>query len=236
MRGERIDCPSLRQHAHGSSPHARGTRRGASDGSCTRRIIPACAGNARAPLPAWRRGADHPRMRGERGAEVRHSVTISGSSPHARGTRGNLGPQRLGVRIIPACAGNAVNRVPSIRGRSDHPRMRGERCAWRHMWRSGGGSSPHARGTRCRRRAPLPPARIIPACAGNARCLPPSPPPTSDHPRMRGERSITTPNRATRAGSSPHARGTRNRRLRRGADLRIIPACAGNAAHAHSRR
>ena len=46
---------------------------------------------------------------------------------------------------------------------------------------------------------------------------------------MRGERVTAYIRMGTMLGSSPHARGTPAKRLRRNAEVRIIPACAGNA-------
>jgi hypothetical protein len=52
----------------------------------------------------------------------------------------------------------------------------------------------------------------------------------SVHPRMRGEHRRFFGSLFTAGGSSPHARGTRWARRRHIANLRFIPACAGNTA------
>ena len=85
MRGEHdgkiVDADKLT----GSSPHARGARMCRPKAKRRQRIIPACAGST-APglrLHPWYR--DHPRMRGEHWASVAGRVTLTGSSPHARG-------------------------------------------------------------------------------------------------------------------------------------------------------
>ncbi len=131
-----------------------------------------------------------------------------GSSPHARETRRRGARTRLGRRLIPACAGNtaAVAALPLVVP----------------------GSSPHARET-LRHPADAPGVnRLIPACAGNT-----SRPPTacslrSAHPRMRGKHQERECEASATAGSSPHARETRQLRSRRSDGLRLIPACAGN--------
>ncbi len=188
MRGERRPAAVALSPRCGSSPHARGTRVTISFAPMPARIIPACAGNAPTSIAGTRRPADHPRMRGERPDRPPSCASVSGSSPHARGTRLALVFTRVPQRIIPACAGNARWPRWCSRCAADHPRMREERAGRWLTSRCTSGSSPHARGTLPATPFPLTRHRIIPACAGNA---PPSlsrrfaPP---DHPRMRGER------------------------------------------------
>ena len=152
-----------------------------------------------------------------------------GSSPHARGTHAARGSRVHGQRFIPACAGNANT---SFMGRihiTVHPRMRGERPLGGTLPQNYLGSSPHARGTHV-------PAdfldfllRFIPACAGNAARGLNSRHRWTVHPRMRGERRKINRHSGVAAGSSPHARGTRNIDTPRVTCSRFIPACAGNA-------
>ena len=93
------------------------------------------------------------------------------------------------------------------------------------------GSSPHVRGTPLAANRQAGSIRFIPACAGNARWRHSLASRPSVHPRMRGERAAPCPCRSSRAGSSPHARGTHGRVLVSDPQRRFIPACAGNAAH-----
>ena len=167
-------------------------------------------------------------MRGEHPSSARIPLRQLGSSPHARGTQVNVTADQTPGGIIPACAGNTrTGRCPGRPGR-DHPRMRGEHPeqSW-DDWRTEG-SSPHARGTPCRRWCRLPHTGIIPACAGNTCAYHTHNCPRRDHPRMRGEHVSEARERNRVMGSSPHARGTLSAVL---LDLRIIgiiPACAGN--------
>ena len=65
MRGEHETIEMVQKYAHGSSPHARGTRPYESQRPRLSRFIPACAGNTSlrtSPVPGH---AVHPRMRGE---------------------------------------------------------------------------------------------------------------------------------------------------------------------------
>ncbi|KFI48492.1 hypothetical protein BBOU_0621 [Bifidobacterium boum] len=153
---------------------------------------------------------------------------VTGSSPHARGTRldGAAGDGDAG--IIPACAGNTKATRSQRPTRRDHPRMRGEHDACPGMSDLDWGSSPHARGTR--RLSVWRPGRvgIIPACAGNTGGRDDGQGAGWDHPRMRGEHGQAQDGRGARPGSSPHARGTLSDAQSRCGSDRIIPACAGN--------
>ena len=229
MRGERTIEDRGRARVIGSSPHARGTPVDARSRSCSRRFIPACAGNAARRHPVRPRRPVHPRMRGER-AELNQKLGhAAGSSPHARGTHSMDASVDRHHRFIPACAGNAREQCRRGRLRSVHPRMRGERALTIGGAVLAAGSSPHARGTRLRRDRAALVARFIPACAGNARrtaCCPGSEP---VHPRMRGERRAERGRTGSLGGSSPHARGTHDFRSGSLVSTRFIPACAGNA-------
>ena len=89
----------------------------------------------------------------------------------------------------------------------DHPRIRGEHAAAGVPSATACGSSPHTRGARGMPRSPSPWTRIIPAYAGSTK------PPgvnfrgVSDHPRIRGEHSMSFREVRTLIGSSPHTRG-----------------------------
>ena len=194
MRGERLRALALGIGISGSSPHARGTRVGEQRQLVGHRIIPACAGNASWARSDQRRWPDHPRMRGERERLAERVDAAVGSSPHARGTLRRTPRNRLRDRIIPACAGNAGRLAALTACVADHPRMRGERYPDNDGTEPLGGSSPHARGTRCEGRGHGLQGRIIPACAGNADERVYGCTRVSDHPRMRGERSYVQSN------------------------------------------
>ena len=107
--------------------------------------------------------------------------------------------------------------------------MRGERRIETMRIISRHGSSPHARGTQTAAAVGLAEWRFIPACAGNACLGGPEIEPGTVHPRMRGERHPFAYALSSRAGSSPHARGTHLEEGDVDAIRRFIPACAGNA-------
>ncbi len=75
-------CPNA-----GSSPHARGTPPPSTSNRNFPRFIPARAGNTSGCLPAMSKISVHPRTRGEHSVRECVRQAISGSSPHARGTR-----------------------------------------------------------------------------------------------------------------------------------------------------
>ena len=106
--------------------------------------------------------------------------------------------------------------------------MRGEHPAVDPYVGKGAGSSPHARGALPLAIGAPDRAGIIPACAGSTAPLRPCRPPPWDHPRMRGEHCVSGVVESVRVGSSPHARGARNRRHLPSAHKGIIPACAGS--------
>ena len=229
MCGERLWISKSLPFFFGSSPHVRGTLLKRQPRPHPMRFIPACAGNA-GRLPALGQShAVHPRMCGERVVPGGNHDMLSGSSPHVRGTLLKRQPRPHPVRFIPACAGNAAWVQCSPSGTSVHPRMCGERVELADTEPVKVGSSPHVRGTPLAANRQAGSIRFIPACAGNARWRHSLASRPSVHPRMRGERAAPCPCRSSRAGSSPHARGTHGRVLVSDPQRRFIPACAGNA-------
>ena len=136
-------------------------------------------------------------------------VDTIGSSPRVRGTPSPVPVAKPGHRFIPACAGNASGAFASRLASPVHPRVCGER---RDNWLIqdlSGGSSPRVRGTRSSRGLEQWRFRFIPACAGNACRATTSRTCNSVHPRVCGERSVSSRRRSTLIGSSPRVRGTR---------------------------
>ena len=166
-RGEHRWWCSPGRRRYGSSPLARGTPRRARPDHRRNRFIPAGAGNTAVTVTSAAVGAVHPRWRGEHGRSTWCRVRTCGSSPLARGTPSKSKRDHCRFRFIPAGAGNTFSRIPAPVPASVHPRWRGE-----HLWhikpsKTGVGSSPLARGTLPRHRAPWLRSRFIPAGAGN---------------------------------------------------------------------
>ena len=130
-------------------------------------------------------------------------------------------------RIIPARAGfTRSSRSPPTRA-SDHPRSRGVYVSAILIRPRTWGSSPLARGLPAGETDKIPAIRIIPARAGFTRRPRSWRPSRRDHPRSRG---VYEPGGLrTRAldGSSPLARGLRDRTGRHPHPIGIIPARAG---------
>ena len=227
-RGEHEVRRRVLPGTHGSSPLARGTPAGVGRLIHSLRFIPARAGNTpRRPAPPPPR-AVHPRSRGEHPRPIRPRNAKAGSSPLARGTRGDRRGHRPQRRFIPARAGNTwrgtARRIP----RAVHPRSRGEHHRdSREIW-AALGSSPLARGTRRGHRRAGADDRFIPARAGNTPRMAASTAARPVHPRSRGEHCPAVPAGAADVGSSPLARGTHPHDRERAVLHRFIPARAGN--------
>ncbi len=171
----------------------------------------------------------HPRVCGERPERARAASIQRGSSPRVRGTPGVHGLYQIWRRFIPACAGNAINMIVLLSRKKVHPRVCGERNSINTESCSLAGSSPRVRGTRsvpsCSKRV----LRFIPACAGNAKIMAYDAAPPPVHPRVCGERDLTSWLILYGYGSSPRVRGTPGQKKPTRARRRFIPACAGNA-------
>ena len=213
----------------GSSPHAWGTRVSGCQVLLQTRFIPTCVGNS----SSHRRGSSsdtvHPHMRGELIPEDVDAFSVSGSSPHAWGTRFNLYLLILRRRFIPTCVGNSVVRQPKKVWITVHPHMRGELSLSFLMATSVRGSSPHAWGTPSRGMNANDTHRFIPTCVGNSRTHWKRRWRFTVHPHMRGELVCHELPSESVTGSSPHAWGTRFHIVHTHADTRFIPTCVGNS-------
>ena len=193
-----------RDHPRACGEHRRGNRK-------QRRahgIIPAHAGNTYPYVLPPCSQRDHPRACGEHSERRYCRVTLTGSSPRMRGTRGKIERHALRRGIIPAHAGNTIMMGMASLMSRDHPRACGEH---RPISQSGipeRGSSPRMRGTPESYRSRSKLSGIIPAHAGNtfdtwgiAIC-------PRDHPRACGEHLYPPFDRCAPSGSSPRMRGT----------------------------
>ena len=151
----------------------------------------------------------------------------NGSSPLARGLQLHTFPQVMANRIIPARAGFTEGPPAAVPARRDHPRSRGVYRPQRQALHQRGGSSPLARGLHPAGPGLLGAGGIIPARAGFTPCCGPTPTRSWDHPRSRGVYTGARVPVCPPTGSSPLARGLRERPWEPRGRPRIIPARAG---------
>ena len=151
-----------------------------------------------------------------------------GSSPLARGTPFKNAAAVLGLRLIPARAGNTITLDVAPNVTPAHPRSRGEHQAAAVVNNAPAGSSPLARGTRSSCRSLSVSFRLIPARAGNTAEAGTAIVGWTAHPRSRGEHRRRRLLCALASGSSPLARGTRVHLFLYDLPRRLIPARAGN--------
>ena len=191
------------------------------------RIIPARAGFTLRPAETPDRRADHPRSRGVYAASARDACSSAGSSPLARGLRGQRVTEHQLRGIIPARAGFTIVVVVGEFVAKDHPRSRGVYLASSGSPSALTGSSPLARGLQRYVLGASESAWIIPARAGftapGYRILVSA----EDHPRSRGVYPTREQSGRTSRGSSPLARGLPGTRGLSRVCCRIIPARAG---------
>ena len=221
----------LRSRLRGSSPLARGLRAARRPARGGGGIIPARAGFTQAVLRLARCREDHPRSRGVYDADNAGDADDWGSSPLARGLRGDVGARDGRRRIIPARAGFTPCPPPPPPPTTDHPRSRGVYGVSGAVDEPRLGSSPLARGLLLGCEAAGRSAGIIPARAGFTATPGRVAAGCPDHPRSRGVYNADDALAEANRGSSPLARGLPV--LRRVLDRRsgIIPARAGFTPH-----
>ena len=146
MRGGQPRTPSPFEGDIGFSPHARGSTRSNRVDDTGGTILPACAGVnlSREWLyePVY-----SPRMRGDQPASKKTRSTLSGFSPHARGSTLPQIAYYVATRIHPACAGINPDDSGSIQNQKDSPRTRGGQPHVQVQWLYDDAFTPHARGS-----------------------------------------------------------------------------------------
>ena len=132
--------------AAGSSPRMRGKLQGVRDRIRALRIIPAHAGQTVADCDDRAEIADHPRACGaNRGLRAGRGPG-RGSSPRMRGKLDHEHRATVGIRIIPAHAGQTIRSLLVRYAPPDHPRACGANVRVLHARGHKCGSSPRMRG------------------------------------------------------------------------------------------
>ena len=191
----------------GLSPLARGNRRRKHCHHARLGPIPARAGQPgafRLLIPSIRA---YPRSRGATHLEQRPRQGLKGLSPLARGNRLQALQCRIGVRPIPARAGQPTAAAPAVAASRAYPRSRGATSAALGVYRLGEGLSPLARGNRCSAMRAFTSMGPIPARAGQPSVTAPCWPPLWAYPRSRGATGRGIVILTTAQGLSPLARG-----------------------------
>ena len=159
--------------------------------------------------------------------------TAQGSPPRMRGKETWTRPMPIYSRITPAYAGKSTPPSAFRLSRWDHPRVCGEKSLAYGLWYAKLGSPPRVRGKAQRHAGLLLPAGITPACAGKRRSIGRLSQPTRDHPRVCGEKALSTFSSRKNSGSPPRMRGKVDLSLKVVRVLGITPAYAGKRSHTH---
>ena len=179
--------------------------------------------------------SDHPRACGANSVSVEPMSFRSGSSPRVRGKRSGLVSVLVGVRIIPARAGQTLCLDFTADDAQDHPRACGANAALFCVLYSCCGSSPRVRGKLGARSGQPAWSRIIPARAGQTRSPVPERQVLTDHPRACGANPSGSTPTPDQDGSSPRVRGKHWLSQMGTHSLRIIPARAGQTVRFYAK-
>ena len=218
-----------RYRGPGASPRVRGKRELSRHHGRRAGCIPACAGEAIDERRYTVAEEVHPRVCGGSFAVLRQYDARGGASPRVRGK-----PRRNAWcihhrRCIPACAGEAARHPWWRRIGWVHPRVCGGSATRLRAGPPSAGASPRVRGKRRGRADRQQRRRCIPACAGEAAEPPSARPMPRVHPRVCGGSLDRSPKALSIGGASPRVRGKRVDSILACADMRCIPACAGEA-------
>ena len=175
-------------------------------------------------------------MRGEKSIHSFSTSTETGSPPLARGKEVvDHGAERT-CGITPACAGKSRRTLQFYSSRRDHPRLRGEKRLTGNTVVEDTGSPPLARGKGILHNFYSKAERITPACAGKSHSGKAWKRQPWDHPRLRGEKSHSSPIGISGRGSPPLARGKGVADGFSFLRVRITPACAGKRSRRPERK
>ena len=206
----------------------RGTWSAFTYGQDEKGLIPAGAGNMYPGRIRVRRPGAHPRGCGEHNYTQPNLENLLGSSPRVRGTFSCMIVALALNGLIPAGAGNMLERSATMVTAGAHPRGCGEHLIRFITTDFSLGSSPRVRGTLGSDGSRKAANGLIPAGAGNIVGSPVGIASTRAHPRGCGEHHLVNLLGIHVEGSSPRVRGTFTFLLFFFLGIRLIPAGAGN--------
>ena len=225
--GENVPSwPAMVRYA-GSSPRVRGKRRGVGAPLWRAGLIPARAGKTRGWHEASCAAAAHPRACGENGLGELLERAGDGSSPRVRGKQRGPRSSARDHGLIPARAGKTGQEDLLGDALGAHPRACGENLIDNANPLMQLGSSPRVRGKLDELFELDQGQGLIPARAGKTTLFGRSSPCCTAHPRACGENAEESASGVCCAGSSPRVRGKPDGAGDPGAEVGLIPACAG---------
>ena len=195
------------QYSAGLSPRVRGNPPSGPLVCWRNRTIPACAGEPLTLAIHLAEYGDYPRVCGGTLLFENAVKGEPGLSPRVRGNPQQGPGAALGLRTIPACAGEPARRVAPRAGGEDYPRV----CGGTYIDLS---ESPLDGGT-------------IPACAGEPETMQITTVCSKDYPRVCGGTTRNWIPCWARKGLSPRVRGNPTYFSYLACPERTIPACAG---------
>ena len=136
---------SLYQRYYGSSPHTRDKLYAHIKLPTAFRIIPAYAGQTAFGFSTPTTTRDHPRIRGTNYIIIPYPAILPGSSPHTRDKHLGQMWKKLHLGIIPAYAGQTMQKDRFLPVLQDHPRIRGTNYTHNTGTSVRAGSYPHTR-------------------------------------------------------------------------------------------
>ena len=199
--------PRRAPHNGGLSPRVRGNRAGGWSVRYGAGSIPACAGEPRRIIIGYLTDTVYPRVCGGTITIFWETYSCLGLSPRVRGNPGQLAVPGVGVRSIPACAGEPTVLLRGDGGEEVYPRVCGGTGGVQLGGAGGQGLSPRVRGNPVRRVALLEPVGSIPACAGEPPNAGRRPPPPGVYPRVCGGTETAGASWSRQNGLSPRVRG-----------------------------
>ena len=189
--------------------------------------IPACAGEPRQGghlrWPHW----VYPRVCGGAMPGARMVAVRNGLSPRVRGSHDQRRDRQVGIRSIPACAGEPFQGRRAHRRRWVYPRVCGGATATANGILNLLGLSPRVRGSQHHVLLSNRTGRSIPACAGEPAFKRCDCGERRVYPRVCGGAGGGGTNPSTYDGLSPRVRGSPLRPWACRTKARSIPACAG---------
>ena len=193
-------------------------------------ITPAWAGKSSCTTPSVPTPWDHPRVGGEKVVGLHKRNLSQGSPPRGRGKGTRLRYPWPLDRITPAWAGKSSSKPSFSAAAWDHPRVGGEKFFKTIIFGCSLGSPPRGRGKGMALTEANRVFGITPAWAGKSDNSENQSSKKQDHPRVGGEKALSSTALGLAIGSPPRGRGKGLFSTIPGGCPGITPAWAGKSA------